>query len=104
MANNNNIKRMITEEGIVLSKEYVEPRAAWTNYEGKTFEARPEKYIIKCASGEDIKSDVGLIGVNFLEYEVTKEIFENVKYLQKVLCKFEFSSYGLKPQAVLLMK
>ena len=104
MANNNNIKRMIMEEGVVLSKEYIEPKAAWTNFEGKTFEAKPERYILKCASGEEIRPDTGLVNGNVLDYEVSKEVFDSVKYLTKVLCKYEFSTYGSKPQTVSLIK
>ena len=99
----NKISRTIAEEGIIVSKEYVEAKGAWTNRDGVLIEARPEKYVLKCVSGEDCRQDVGFSKPVFNEYEVAKEEFEKAKYLQKVLCKYDFSEYGIKPVGVKLL-
>lgn len=98
------IKKMITEEGIVLSKIYREATESFMSRDGKEVAAQPERFIILCASGEKVDPDTGVDNAVIQEYKVSREEFQNFKFLQKVICKYEFSSYGCKPVSVTLKK
>lgn len=97
-------RRLIVEDGIVISKIYKEATNSFENKEGKLVDAQPEKFIILCASGEKISSDTGIENALVQEYKVSREEFQNFKYLQKVQCKYEFSTYGPKPVSVSIIK
>lgn len=97
-------KRLIVEEGIVVSKIYKEATEAFENREGKLVDAQPEKFIILCASGEKISPDTGIENALVQEYKVSREEFQNFKYLQRVQCKYDFSTYGPKPVSVSILK
>lgn len=97
-------KRLIVEDGIVISKIYKEATEAFENRDGKLIDAQPEKFIILCASGENINADTGIENALVQEYKVSREEFQNFKYLQKVQCKYDFSTYGPKPVSVSILK
>lgn len=97
-------KRLIVEEGIVISKIYKEATTAFENKDGKLVDAQPEKFIILCASGEKINSDTGIENALIQEYKVSREEFQNFKFLQKVQCRYDFSTYGPKPVSVSVIK
>lgn len=97
-------KRLIIEKGIVLSKIYKEATSAFENKEGKLVDAQPEKFIVLCASGEKISTDAGIDNALIQEYRVSREEFQNFKYLQPVECRYEFSTYGAKPISVAPLK
>lgn len=98
------IRRLIVEDGIVISKIYKEATTSFTNRDGKEVEAQPERFIILCASGNKISTDTGIENALVQEYKVSREEFQNFKYLQKVQCTYEFSTYGPKPVSVSIIK
>ena len=98
------IKKMITEDGIVISKEYREATEGFTSRDGKEVAPQPERFIILCASGEKVDSDTGVANAVTQEYKVSREEFQQFKFLQRVVCKYEFSSYGCKPVSVTIKK
>ena len=98
------VKRLIVDTGIVLSKEYKEASDEWVNAEGRKVDAQPERFLVTCASGEAVSEDEGLRNCYVDTYKVSREEFQKIKYLQKVKCTYEFSSYGCKPVSISLEK
>mgnify|MGYP004457108107 CR=1 FL=1 len=98
------IKRLINEEGIVLSKNYSEARDPWTKSDGTEVAAQPEKYEVLVASGEKVSNDTGFQNCVVQTYKVSREEFQALKYLQKVMVSYEFSTYGPKPISVAPLK
>ena len=98
------IKRLINEEGIVLSKNYSEAKDSWTKSDGTEVAAQPEKYDVLVASGEKISTDTGIQNCVVLAYKVSREEFQNFKYLQRVSVSYEFSTFNTKPISVAPLK
>lgn len=98
------LKRLIEEEGIVLSKIYTEARERWIKQDGTEVLAQPEKYELLVASGEEIMDGLGFKNCNVQTYKVSREEFDNLKAFQRVRVSYEFSTYGCKPVSVASMK
>lgn len=91
---NINIKRRVREEGVVLSKEFKAATESWTDKNGRTVPAQPDRYVVKVASGCTIDKINGIDSPTILDYKVEEKEFDNFKYLDKVVCLFEISTFG----------
>ena len=100
----NNIKRMISEKGMVLEKIFKKATDGFTGSDGRAVAPQPDRYILKCVSGEDFNAVDGYSQSTVLEYKVEKAIFDNVKFGSKVLVKYEVSNYGAKADSLELLE
>ena len=57
----NNVKRMIKEDGVVLEKIFKEATDEFKSSDGRVVPAQPDRYILKCVSGEDFSKDKGFL-------------------------------------------
>lgn len=92
----NNVKRMIKEDGIVLEKIYKEAFDTKKMSDGRVIEAQPDRYILKCVSGEDFSKNTGFLNSTVLEYKVDKQVFDKVIAYSPVIFKYEVSNFGAK--------
>ena len=93
----NNVKRMIKEDGIVLEKIFKGATEEFKASDGRVVGAQPDRYILKCVSGEDFKTDAGFLNSTVLEYKVDRQVFDKVKAYSPVIVKYEVSNFGAKP-------
>lgn len=98
----NNVKRMIKEEGIVLERILKPATNEFKGSDGRVVPAQPERYILKCVSGEEFNKDDGYMQSTVLEYKVEKTIFDKVVFASPVVVKYEVSSFGAKANSVQL--
>ena len=96
----NNVKRMIKEEGIVLEKIFKEATEEFTASDGRVIGAQPDRYILKCVSGEDFSNEKGFLQSTVLEYKAEKVVFDKVKAYSPVIVRYEVSNYGAKAVSV----
>lgn len=91
-----NIVRKIKETGIVISKEHRDAKPERTDLSGKLWPATEEKYIIEVIScdEDDFNSVTGMPNATRASYGVEKEIFDGLKYLDKVNVKYQISQFG----------
>ena len=92
----NAIKRMVVEEGIVLSKVFKPASDEWVNSRGEKVAAQPDRYLAVIASSSECTDENGLADVSVLEYPCEKALYDFVSYLTPVKRKFEFTPYGNK--------
>ena len=92
----NNVKRMIKEDGIVLEKIFKEATDVFKSSDGRVVPAQPDRYILKCVSGEDFSKDTGFLNSTVLEYKVDKQVFDKVIAYSPVIVKYEVSNFGAK--------
>lgn len=92
----NNVKRMINENGIVLEKILKNATDTFTSSDGKVIAAQPERYILKCVSGEKFSKVDGYENSTVLEYKVDKATFDKAQFGSNVNVKYELSNYGSK--------
>lgn len=92
----NNVKRMIKEEGIVLEKIFKAATEEFKASDGRVVAAQPDRYILKCVSGEDFKKDTGFENSTVLEYKVTKEVYDKLNAYSPVVVRYEVSNFGAK--------
>ena len=92
----NAIKRLVVEEGIVLSKVFKAASEEWVNSRGEKVAAQPDRYFAVIASSAECSKENGLSDVSVLEYPCEKSLFDFVEYLSPVRVKFEFTTYGNK--------
>lgn len=91
-----NIVRNIKEQGVVIFKEYREAKEARTDFQGKTWPATEEKFLIDVIScdEDDFNTVLGMPNATRAQYPVDKETFDTLKYLDKVNVKYQISQYG----------
>lgn len=100
----NNVKRMINENGIVLEKILKKANEAFTNSDGKPVPAQPERYILKCVSGEKFSKVDGYENSTVLEYKVDKATFDKANFGSNVSVKYELSNYGSRADSAELIE
>lgn len=98
----NNVKRMIREDGIVLERILKPATNEFKGSDGRIVPAQPERYILKCVSGEEFKKVDGYMQSTVLEYKVEKAIYDKVVFGSPVVVKYEVSNYGAKADSVQL--
>lgn len=90
------LKRVISEEGIVLEKIYKPARAEIKFKNGDVIKADGEHYYLKCVSGEEFDSEgFGFKNANVDKYEVDSTLFDCASYGNSVLVKFEMGTNGV---------
>lgn len=92
-----NIKRMIKEDGIVLEKIFKEATDEFKASDGRIVNAQPDRYILKCVSGENFSKETGFENSTVLEYKVDKQVYDKVVAYSPVLVRYEVSNFGAKP-------
>lgn len=92
----NNVKRMIKEDGIVLEKIYKKASDTIKLSDGRVIEAQPDRYFVKCISGEDFSKDTGFLNSTVLEYKVDKQVYDKLVAYSPVIVKYEVSNFGAK--------
>lgn len=88
------VKKLITEIGVVLKKEYKKETQAFTGQDGRKVEAQPERWVITVASSSSIDKVEGLSDLTVLDYRVDKSVFDNVSYLDNVRVQYQFANNG----------
>lgn len=99
-----NIKRMIRENGVVLEKIFKEATEEFKASDGRVVPAQPDRYILKCVSGESFLKEKGFSQSTVLEYKVDKQTFDKVVAYSPVIVKYEVSNYGVKADSIELEK
>lgn len=99
-----NIKRMIRENGVVLEKIFKEATDEFKASDGRVVPAQPDRYILKCVSGESFSKEKGFLQSTVLEYKVDKQTFDKVVAYSPVIVKYEVSNYGVKADSIELEK
>lgn len=99
----NNIRRMINEKGIVLEKFFKKATDAFTSSDGKAVPAQPERYILKCVSGEEFSKVDGYVNSTVLECKVDKATFDKAQFGSNVCVKYELSNFGVRADSVKLI-
>lgn len=91
-----NIVRKIKEQGIVIFKEHREAKEERVDYSGKKWPATDEKFIIEVVScdEDDFNTTIGMPNATRAQYQVEKEVFDTLKYLDKVNVKYQISQFG----------
>ena len=95
-----NIKRLIKEDGIVLEKIFKKASDEIKLSDGRVIEAQPDRYILKCISGEDFSKETGFLNSTVLDYKVEKNVFDKVVAYSPVIVKYDVSNYGAKAVTV----
>lgn len=95
-----NVRRMIREEGIVLEKIFKEATGEFKSSDGRVVPAQPDRYILKCVSGEVIDKNIGFKNATVLDYKAEKAVFDRVVLYTPVIVKYEVSNFGPKPESV----
>lgn len=95
MANANNVKRIIVENGIILSKILKKATNEFKGQDGNIVPAQPERYVLKVASSFKIDQETGFEDVTILDYKVDESLFNTMKFMDKVEVTYEFSTYKL---------
>lgn len=97
-------KRLICEEGVILSKEHIDATSEFTSSKGEKVAAQPEKYVLKVISSPLFKQNEGFVNPIILDYKVDSLVYASVKYGDKIKVYYEFTSYGCKAKDVELIK
>lgn len=98
----NNVRRMIMEDGIVLEKIFKGATDEFKGSDGRLVPAQPDRYILKCVSGETYSKEIGFAQSTVLEYKVDKTTFDRVSAYTPVTVRYEVSNYGAKADSVIL--
>ena len=96
----NNVKRMITEDGVVLEKIFKEATNEFKSQDGRVVPAQPDRYYLKVVSGEKFTEEIGFVNSTVLEYRVDEAFFNKVKANSKVVAHYELSNFGAKPMSL----
>lgn len=95
-----NVKRLIKEDGIVLEKIYKMAYDTKKLSDGRVIEAQPDRYFLKCVSGEDFTKELGFSNSTVLEYKVDKQIYDKVAAYSPVNVRYNLSNFGPTPVSV----
>ena len=96
----NSVKRMIKEEGIVLEKIFKPATREFKTSSGEIISAQPDRYILKCVSGEDFNEQDGFLQSTILEYKTDEMVFDKARAYSPVIVRYEVSNYGAKANSV----
>ncbi len=96
----NNIKRMIKEEGVVLEKIFKEATNEFKGSDGRVVPAQPDRYILKCVSGEDYDKNLGFKQSTVLEYKTDRVVYDKVSCYTPVVVRYEVSNYGARAMSI----
>ena len=96
----NNVKRMIKEKGVVLEKIFKEATGEFKSSDGRVVPAQPDRYILKCVSGEDFDKNVGFKQSTVLDYKADKSVYDKVVAYSPVTVRYEVSNFGAKAMSV----
>ncbi|MEG1751812.1 MAG: hypothetical protein RR140_02490 [Clostridia bacterium] len=83
-------KKLINEDGIVLSKEIKEATNEFPGKDGKIVKALPIRYCVTVASSSSVDNVFGMSYMSICEFIVEKALFDKLKYLLKVNATFVF--------------
>ena len=88
----------IKERGIVISKTYKEAKAERVDFQGRKWPATEEKYIVEVVSWDsgDFNNVTGIPNGTRANYEVSKELYEQLKFGMWVDVKYTASQFGEK--------
>lgn len=89
-----NIKRPVTERGVVLSKTFKKAISEFKTSDGNVVPAQPDRFVVTVASSYACTKDEGLCEPTILDYKVTQDVFAKLKYLSEVEVTFELSTSG----------
>ncbi len=95
----NNIKRIIKEDGIVLEKIFKGATTEFRGQDGRIVSAQPDRYILRCVSGENFSKQNGYTNSTVQDYKVEKSVFDKCFALAEVVVQYEVSNYGIKAVA-----
>lgn len=98
MAKIQSIELYTEQEGIVVSKEYIEAKEERTDMTGKVWPASDEKFKVKVVSCTPTKfsKETGMKNPQFLTFETDKETFAKIKFetWMKAKVGFTIKTYG----------
>lgn len=92
-----NFVKPIRENGIVLSKKYIEAREAGKSFDGsRTWDAKPEEFVVTVFSAdeEDFSKNDGLQNGTLADYKVSPEVYNQLKFGTWVRVKYTASTYN----------
>ena len=98
----------IKEQGIVLSKIYKEAKGE-REFRGEKYAATPEKFLVQVMScdEDDFDEATGIPNGTLAEYEVTKEVFDKVKFGMWAKVKYVVNQFNdklsIKPESFQLI-
>lgn len=98
----NNLKRIIKEDGIVLEKIFKEATSEFKAQDGRVIAAQPDRYILRCVSGEDFSKENGFSQSNMLDFKVDKQVYDKAVAYSPVTVRYEMSNFGVKAESVAL--
>lgn len=98
----NNIKRIIKEDGIVLEKIFKEATNEFKAKDGSIVAAQPDRYILRCVSGEDFSKENGFTQSNILDFKVDKQVYDKAVAYSPVTVRYEMSNFGVKAESLVL--
>ncbi len=86
----------IKEQGIIISKSYMEAKPARVDFNGKEWPATEEKFLVEVIScdEDDFNKENGILNGTRIQYPVDKATFAKVKFGMWAKVKFEASQYG----------
>ena len=86
----------IKEQGIIISKSYMEAKPARVDFNGKEWPATEEKYLVAVVScdEDDFNKETGILNGTRAKYPTDKATYEKVKFGMWAKVKFEASQYG----------
>jgi len=87
---NSNVKRPMCEEGIIVEK-FIAPERQAGEYNGRPYPARPETPTVKVMSSYLVDNSTGIKDGVILDYEVTKDQYDKLKFLDKVKVMYTHS-------------
>ncbi len=96
------VKRMITEEGVVLEKIFKEATNEFKGQDGNIVPAQPDRYILKCVSTGEFDKNIGFKQATVLDYKVDKSTYDSSTVYSPVVVRYELSNYGSKADSVAL--
>lgn len=97
-----NVKRMIKEDGVVLEKIFKGATNEFKGTDGRIVPAQPDRYMLRCVSGEDFNKADGFVQSTVLDYKTDKATFDKVNAYSPVCVKYEVSNFGAKADSVFL--
>lgn len=95
-----NVKRLIKENGIVLEKIFKAAFETKKMSDGRVLEGQPDRYILKCVSGEEFTKELGFANSTVLEYKVDQNVYDSVVAYSPVEVKYNLSNFGTIPVSV----
>ena len=94
------IKRMINEDGIVLEKIFKPATNEFKTSSGEIIAAQPDRYILRCVSGEEYSKDVGFVQSTVLDYKTDELTYDKAQAYSAVTVRYEVSNFGAKAVSV----